>query len=72
MRRALLTTALISIALSTPVTLLFVGGALIEVYERFGLALCLVCCGSVFLSWLGIAALISEKEEVLKSLRGVQ
>lgn len=66
------TLGLICIILSAPVTMTFLGWGAMRVYDDFGMIPFLIVCASCFLSWLGCASLLAEKEEELKRLQGDQ
>lgn len=66
------TLGLICIVFSAPITLVFLGWAMMSVYREFGMVPFLLVCGSLFITWLGFASLLAEKEEALKLLQGDQ
>lgn len=66
------TLGIVCIVLSAPITLVFLGWGAMSVYRELGMIPFLLVCGSLFVTWLGYASLLAEKEEALKSLQGDQ
>ena len=69
MRRFLINSAIVIILLSSPVTLISIGWGYMQIYHQFGMTLFLTACACGFVTVLGVASLVAEKEEELKRLQ---